>query len=102
MITSRKGLRGSLTQACNGYVVTGRRKPAMAAMVEHQPAVAFRTVPVLMKPREVWTQLEKERSPLHYFQGALIPTRKTKDDVYFKYVGLKRRNLKHTPYWNDV
>ena len=48
----------------------------------------------------IWTKLKMERSPLNYFQGALMPTRRTKDgDVFFKYQGLQRRHPKHTPYW---
>jgi len=49
---------------------------------------------------QTWTELGKERSPLQYFQGAILPIGKLSDgDIQFKYVGLKRKNNKNTPYW---
>ena len=48
------------------------------------------------KLQEVWNNLEKERSPLNYFQGALQPTGRDKDgNLKYKYVGLKRKNKKN-------
>lgn len=50
--------------------------------------------------KELWNDLEKERNPLHYFQGALVPTRVDKDgEVYFEYKGLKREHKKSKD-WN--
>ena len=49
---------------------------------------------------ETWTQLKKERSPLNYFQGALLPVKKQDGDIYFKYKGLERKKPKKTPFWN--
>ena len=51
------------------------------------------------KLKEMWNDLSKERSPLHYFQGAIVPSRKENGEIYFKYKGLKR-TFKKTPYWN--
>lgn len=51
------------------------------------------------KLEESWTDLTKERNTLHYFQGALIPTRKEGNDLFYKFKGLKKRNPKNTPYW---
>lgn len=49
--------------------------------------------------RGVWNDLSMERGPLRYFQGALKPVRKdAKGNVYYKYVGLKRKNLQN-PHW---
>jgi len=48
----------------------------------------------------VWTDLTRERGPLQYFQGALLPFKKlTNGDILFKYIGLKRSYPKQTPYW---
>ena len=55
MMTSKNGLSGSVTHACRGKVVMGSRTPAMSAMVVHQPAVAFSTMLVLIRPRLVCT-----------------------------------------------
>lgn len=51
------------------------------------------------KLNEVWNDITKERSPLQYFQGALIPIKKEKNEVYYKYKGLKRKNPDSTLYW---
>lgn len=51
------------------------------------------------KLREVWDNPKKERSPLNYFQGALIPVKRENGELYYKYVGLKRENPKETPFW---
>ena len=45
-----------------------------------------------------WNEIDKERSPLRYFQGALMPCRQQGCNVHYKYVGLQRRHLK-PPYW---
>jgi len=53
------------------------------------------------KLKEIWNTVEKERSPLNYFQGALIPTRKIGNEIVYKYKGLPlRSNIDNTPYWN--
>jgi DNA repair photolyase len=53
------------------------------------------------KLRSVWNDLRSERGPLQYFQGALQPVgRDDNGDVSYKYVGLKRQNLRHPPFWN--
>lgn len=50
--------------------------------------------------RTVWNNLDKQRNPLHYFQGALIPIeRKPNGDLLFKYVGLKRQ-YEPMPFWH--
>ena len=46
----RNGFSRSVTQACNGCVVTGSSSPTMAAIVEHQPAVELTTVPACTVP----------------------------------------------------
>lgn len=51
------------------------------------------------KLEETWNTLEMERSPLNYFQGALIPTEIKEGEVVYKYAGLKKANKKHTPFW---
>jgi hypothetical protein len=53
------------------------------------------------KLREDWNGLGKQRSPLNYFQGALMPVGKdNKQDIVYKYEGLERKNPKHTPGWD--
>lgn len=55
------------------------------------------------KLKEIWNNPEKERSPLNYFQGALIPYEYDKNgNLIYKYEGLKKRNTKNTPYWNII
>jgi len=51
------------------------------------------------KLKDVWNNVDKERSPLIYFQGALMPVSKKNGEIIYKYVGLKRRNKTDTPYW---
>ena len=51
------------------------------------------------KLREIWNGIDKERSPLNYFQGALEPVSRKDGEWSYKYVGLKRKHLKNTPYW---
>lgn len=51
------------------------------------------------KLREIWNGIDKERSPLNYFQGALEPVSRKDGEWSYKYVGLKRQNPKNTPYW---
>jgi len=49
---------------------------------------------------KLWNNPEKERSPLYYFQGALIPVKRDKDgELYYKYQGLKRKTPENTPFW---
>jgi hypothetical protein len=49
--------------------------------------------------KETWNELKKERSPLNYFQGAIVPIDRDEDgNVVYQYKGLKRTN-KHSPYW---
>lgn len=53
------------------------------------------------KLAEQWNNLESERGPLQYFQGALRPVKREESgDVVFEYVGLKRENPEKTPYWS--
>lgn len=43
--------------------------------------------------RENWNTLDKERSTLNYFQGALVPVRRDENgDIVYQYVGLERQN----------
>jgi len=51
------------------------------------------------KLRETWNDIEKERSALQYFQGALKPVKRLNGDLYYKYKGLKRRRKDDIPYW---
>lgn len=48
---------------------------------------------------EHWNDLKAERSPLKYFQGALLPVKREGNEVVYKYRGLKRQNLSSIPYW---
>lgn len=48
--------------------------------------------------RDVWNDVSAARGPLHYFQGALLPDHVQDGDVFYKYVGLKRKRAK-APYW---
>ena len=51
--------------------------------------------------RRVWNGMEKQRSPLNYFQGALMPDHvDERGDVFYRYEGLKRQYLGQTPYWS--
>jgi DNA repair photolyase len=48
-----------------------------------------------------WNDISKERSPLQYFQGALIPIKRDKDgELSYKYIGLKPKHPKNTKWWN--
>ena len=50
--------------------------------------------------REVWNNIDMERSPMNYFQGALQPVGlDEKNDIVYKYVGLER-TYKKAPYWS--
>jgi hypothetical protein len=49
--------------------------------------------------RMVWNDLGRERGPLTYFQGALLPVRTNGEDVFYRYEGLKRQHLEAVPYW---
>jgi len=50
--------------------------------------------------REVWNTIDKERSPMNYFQGCLEPIGLDEDkDIVYRYVGLKR-HYKKAPYWS--
>jgi hypothetical protein len=50
--------------------------------------------------RETWNNINMERNPMNYFQGALEPVRLDENkDLVYKYVGLERKNLK-APYWS--
>jgi len=52
------------------------------------------------KLEELWENPAKERSPLQYFQGALMPVKRDAEgNLVYKYVGLKRVHPKKTPYW---
>lgn len=52
------------------------------------------------KLKSGWNDLAKERSPLHYFQGAIIPIRKDAEgNLVYQYKGLKRMNKTNIPYW---
>jgi DNA repair photolyase len=48
--------------------------------------------------RGKWNSLDKQRGPLNYFQGALLPVRQEGDDIFYKYQGLERKNIK-AAYW---
>lgn len=42
--------------------------------------------------KDLWNNLEKQRSPLNYFQGALLPVRRDENgDMVYKYSGLVRQ-----------
>jgi len=64
-----------------------------------QAAYIHRHVTWRDKLEEVWNEVEKERSPLNYFQGAVVPAKIENNQVFYKYVGLKRRKPKNTPFW---
>jgi len=51
------------------------------------------------KLREIWNEPACERSPLTYFQGAVIPVRLDDGAMGYKYRGLSRQNLERVPYW---
>lgn len=52
------------------------------------------------KLSETWEDPSKERSPLHYFQGALIPIERDKEGhLSYKYVGLEPKHPKKTQWW---
>lgn len=47
-----------------------------------------------------WNKTGHQRSPLNYFQGALMPDHVDEDgDVFYKYIGLKRSYPKKMRYW---
>ena len=49
---------------------------------------------------EVWNNIDKERSPMNYFQGAVQPSRvDEKGNIVYRYVGLERQH-KEPPFWN--
>jgi hypothetical protein len=50
--------------------------------------------------RSVWNHPERQRSPLNYFQGALMPVRWDGSDLIYKYKGLQRSYPKRVPYWS--
>ena len=51
MTTSSSGFSGSVTNACRMWVVIGSSTPAIAAIVELQPAVALTTCPApILRP----------------------------------------------------
>lgn len=50
------------------------------------------------KLQEIWNEPARQRSPLHYFQGALEPFH-IDGELCYRYVGLERHNPKRTPYW---
>ena len=53
------------------------------------------------KLEKIWRDSNKQRSPLQYFQGALIPVERLPDgDVAYVYRGLERCYPERTPYWN--
>lgn len=50
---------------------------------------------------DLWTNINKERGPLTYFQGALVPIERLSDgDILFKYNGLTREYPEKVPYWD--
>jgi len=51
------------------------------------------------KLEEIWNDPSAQRSPLHYFQGALKPEMMGNELVY-RYIGLERQNPERTPYWS--
>jgi DNA repair photolyase len=52
------------------------------------------------KLRDVWNNPGKERSPLSYFQGALLPDhRDDNGDLFYRYEGLKRHYPDKVPFW---
>jgi len=50
------------------------------------------------KLKEIWNDPGAQRSPLHYFQGALQPEMLDEELVY-RYIGLKRAYPSKTPFW---
>ena len=53
------------------------------------------------KLREVWNDLQGQRGPLNYFQGALQPVRRDENgDLFYRYEGLKRQYPESVPFWN--
>lgn len=55
---------------------------------------------------ETWNFIEKQRSPLNYFQGAIVPIRKEPStyregaiEIIYKYKGLERQHPDKLPYW---
>lgn len=50
--------------------------------------------------RSLWNEPERQRSPLNYFQGALLPSRREGNSIFYKYQGLERKYLENVPYWN--
>ena len=48
----------------------------------------------------IWNDLQRERGPLQYFQGALLPDHQNgTGDWFYRYEGLKRQYPEHVPYW---
>jgi hypothetical protein len=53
------------------------------------------------KLRKDWNNLKLERSPLNYFQGAMMPvSRDANGDIVYEYKGLERKNPVKIPYWD--
>ena len=51
------------------------------------------------KIRQVWNGLDRQRGPLVYFQGAMMPHHQSEEgDWFFEYKGLKRQHAGQ-PYW---
>lgn len=48
--------------------------------------------------RKSWNDVKRERGPLQYFQGALIPVHKEGNAIYYKYRGLQSKGKK-SPHW---
>lgn len=49
---------------------------------------------------DIWNDLNAERGPMSYFQGALEPVRRDEDgNMVYRYKGLERQHLK-APYWD--
>ena len=59
MIGSRKGFKGSDTQACSGTVLIGSLNPAIRLMSELEPATAWSTSRALTSPRSVRTPVTR-------------------------------------------
>jgi len=52
---------------------------------------------------KIWNDVGGQRSPLNYFQGALMPTRSTPDKgLYYKYVGLQRHYPQSAVGWSNA
>ena len=48
-----------------------------------------------------WNNPEVQRSPLSYFQGAMMPHhRDENNDLFYEYVGLERQYPEDVPFWD--